>query len=239
MKLWLKRIAAAALIIAGIVLFWKHTAKLLDWPHLYPDYTQIHLENLLFLGLTLLAAALAWISAAYLLLNADQKLLRLLLPAAAFVLFLTAGGFCLTRTVGEIPCTYTTSLEVCKQEFRSNAFQVQGQSLYPPFASGEITSYARYQKGEVLAESLTRTFDRDGFYVEQRRLEQLCLEGFHPEEKPTARETVCYELSVDETLWQVLVDPWNKTVVYSRFYAADQLPSFAPHPTEPPAEPTA
>ena len=78
MKRWAKRIGAAALVLAGVLLYLRHLLQLLDWPHLYPDLGQLSMTNILFLGLTLLLLGLAWISAAYLLLNTKLGVLRLL-----------------------------------------------------------------------------------------------------------------------------------------------------------------
>ncbi len=229
-KLWAKRLGAAVLTLAGVVVYLIHAAKLLDWPHLYPDLSKVHLSNLIFLALTLLTLAFAWISAAYLLLNAKQKVLYLLLPALAFAVLLGASGFCLTHAVGEIPCTYTTSLAVCKEEFRSEAFRVDRLSLYPRSPTGEITAYAHYEKGDVLAESVTRTYDVDSFAKESKRVKKLGLESFLPKQKLAARETVCYVLTQDADSWQILVVPRTKSVVYTRFRSAEAVPAFAPQP---------
>ena len=142
MKIWIKRCAAAALIAAGVILFISHLRQLLNWSHLYPDLGQLRLDNLIFFGLTLLLAAFAWIAAAYLLLNAKERVPRLLIPAAAFVLLLTLSGLCATRAVGEIPCSYTDSLASFREEFDSQSFRVRGKALYPGYAMGELTAYA-------------------------------------------------------------------------------------------------
>ena len=234
MKVWIKRALGAALIIVGAVLFVHHIHKLLDWPHLYPDLRQFGLGNVVFLGLTLLLTAFAWIAGAYLLLNADKKLPHQLIPAAAFIILLTLGGLCATQAVGEIPCSYTGSLAACREEFDGESFRVRGKPLYPGFPLGELTGYARYEKGEVLAESVTRTYDQDGFVGEAARLEALGLDGFRFSQDPRERESTCYELRLGDSLWQVLLVPKNKTVTYSRFYLAEELPSFAPQPTEKP-----
>ena len=233
MKLWAKRIGAGLLVLAGVILYLSHLRQLLDWPHLYPDLGEFGTTNLLYLGLTLLLFGGAWISAAYLLLNTKLRMLRLLLPAAAFVLLLTLSGMCLTRGVGEIPCSYTSSLAACREEFDPASFRVRGKSLYQGFLTGELSAYAKYEKGEVLAESVTRSFDQDEFNGEAARLAALGLESFHPKQDTRERESSCYELRLGDTLWQVLVVPKTKTVTYSRFNRPDQLPSFAPHPTEP------
>lgn len=230
---WIKRICAAVLVLAGAVLFVRHGAQLLDWPHLYPDLGELGKRNLLFLGLTLVTAAAAWISAAYLLLNADGKPLRLLLPAGAFVLLLTLSGLCFTEAVGEIPCTYTTSLSVCREEFDPENLRVRDKSLYPREPQGELTAYARYEKGEVLAEQVVRSYDQDGFTAEAARLALLGVPSFHPPQDPREREITCYEFQLGDALWQVLVVPKTKTVTYSRYSFPDRLPSFAPQPTMP------
>ena len=228
---WIKRIFAAALVIAGAVFFVRHVGQLLNWPHLYPDLGELSKRNLLFLGLTLLALSAAWISAAYLLLNTDKGILHQLIPAACFILLLTGGGLSMTEAVGEIPCSYTTSLASCREEFQSEDFRVRGKPLYPTFPMGELTDYARYEKGEVLAESVTRTYTQDAFNDEAARLAALDLPSFHPPQDPREREITCYELRVGETLWQVLLVPKTKTVTYSRFSDTDRLPDFAPQPT--------
>lgn len=232
MKIWIKRALGAALIVAGAVFFVRHILKLLDWPHLYPDLRELGLTNVLFLGLTLLLAALAWIAGAYLLLNAEKKIPHQLIPAAAFILLLTLAGLTATRAVGEIPCSYTTSLAACREEFDSGAFRVRGKPLYPGYPMGELTGYARYEKGEVLAESVTRTYEQDGFVNEAARLEALGISGFRFSQDPRERESTCYELRVGDSLWQVLLVPKTKTVTYSRFNRAEELPAFAPQPTE-------
>jgi len=239
MKTWIKRILAAALVLAGAVLFIRHIRQLLDWPHLYPDLGQFGKENMLFLGLTLLTLCFSFIAAAYLLLNADGKVLGLLVPAAAFVLLLTLSGYCAGRAVGEMPCSYTSSLAACREEFDEHNFRVRGKPLYPGYPLGKLTGYARYEKGEVLAESLTRSYDQEGFVNESARLAAMELPSFRPPQDPREREVTCYELSLGDTLWQVLVVPKTKTVTYSRFNYPDQLPSFAPQPTQPQSSPAA
>ena len=235
MKIWIKRAAGLAIIAAGVVLFVRHVLGLLDWPHLYPDLRQFGLTNVLLLGLTLLLAAFAWIAGAYLLLNAEKKIPHQLIPAAAFIVLLTLAGLCATGAVGEIPCSYTTSLAACREEFDAGSFRVRGKPLYPGYAMGELTAYARYEKGEVLAESVTRTYDQEGFANEAARLEALRLSGFRFSQDPRERESTCYELRLGNSLWQVLLVPKTKTVTYSRFNGAEELPSFAPQPTEKPS----
>lgn len=237
MKTWIKRILAAALVLGGTALFVRHICQLLDWPHLYPDLSQFGKENLLFLGLTLLTAAFAYIAACYLLLNADGRILGLLVPTAAFVLLLTLSGYCVTRAVGEVPCSYTNSLAACREEFDEHSFRVRGKPLYPGYPMGKLTEYARYEKGEVLVESLTRTYDQEGFINESARLAAMDLPSFRPPQDPREREITCYEIRQGDTLWQVLVVPKTKTVTYSRFNFPDRLPSFAPQPTVPQTTP--
>ena len=236
MNTWIKRAGAAVIVAAGVVLLIRHAARLLDWRHLYPDLGQIGLTNLIFLGLTLLALAFAWISAAYLLLNAKERILRLLLPAAAFILLMTLCGLCMTRAVGEIPCSYTSSLSACREEFDGQSFRVRGKPLYPESLNGELTAYARYEKGETLAETVTRSFDQDGFSAERDRLAALGLEGTQYFPDPRERPNTLYELRIGDTLWQVLLVPKTKTVTYSRFNCADELPGFAPQPTQKPVQ---
>ena len=233
MKQWIKRVAGGLLVLAGAALFARHALRLLDWPHLYPDLGELGKENLIFLGLTLLALALAWISGAYLLLHREDRVLHLLIPAAAFVLLMSAGGLCLTRAVGEIPCSYTTSLEVCREEFDPEAFRVQGKALYPALPKGELTDYACYQKGEVLSETVTRSYDQEDFNIESARLAALGLTAFQPDQDPRERPITCYAFQMGDTLWQVLLVPKTKSVTYSRFNCVERLPSFAPQPTEP------
>ena len=231
MKTWIKRLIAGALVAAGVVFFVRHILKLLDWPHLYPDLGQLHLANILFLGLTLLLTAFAWIAAAYLLINADGKVVPLLIAAAAFALLLTLSGLCATRAVGEVPCSYTTSLASFREEFQERTFRVRGKPLYPIIPEGELTEYARYEKGEVLAESVTRSYDQDEFNKESQRLASLDVASVQLYMDPRERPNTLYELRLGDTLWQVLLVPKTKTVTYSRFYGADSLPSFAPQPT--------
>ena len=239
MKIWIKRAAGLAIIITGAVLFVRHVLKLLDWPHLYPDLRQFGAGNVAFLGLTVLLAAFAWIAGAYLLLNAEKKLPHQLISAAAFILLLTLSGLCATKAVGEIPCSYTSSLAACREEFDAGSFRVRGKPLYPGYPMGELTGYARYEKGEVLAESVTRSYDQDGFVNEAARLAALGVPGFRFSQDPRERESTCYELRLGDSLWQVLLVPKTKTVTYSRFNQAEELPGFAPQPTEKPgnAEP--
>ncbi len=232
MKLWTKRIAAALLIIAGVILFARHAKQLLNWPHLYPDLGQLGTGNLLFLGLTLFFVAFAWIAASYLLLNAKERVPHLLIPAAAFVILMTLGGLCLTRAVGEIPCTYTASVASYREDFDPEDFRVRGKSIYPGYALGELSGYARYEKGDTLAETVTRSYDQDGFVNESARLETLGLPAFRFVQDPREKEATCYQLTLGDTLWQVVLIPKTKTVTYSRFNRPDQLPSFAPQPME-------
>ena len=234
MKRWIKRAAAAAPVIAGVLLFVGHVRRLLDWPHLYPDLGQLGVGNLLFLGLTLLFVAFAWVAASYLLLNTHEGALHRLIPAAAFVLLLTLGGLCVTRAVGKVPCSYTTSLAACREEFDAQRFRVRGQPLYPEKPEGEVSSYASYEKGEVLAEQIVRAYDQQAFTRESARLAALGLPVFQLNQNPREREAACYELRLGDALWQILVVPKTKTVTYSRFNRPDQLPSFAPRPTEAP-----
>lgn len=233
MYTWLKRIGGAALVIAGLVLFVRHLRQLLDWTHLYPDLGRLSMSNILLLGLTLLFVAFAWIAGAYLLLNAEKPLPHQLIPAAAFVLLLTLGGLCLTGAVGEIPCSYTASLAAYREDFDPQSFRVRGHSLYPGYALGELTAYSRYEKGEALAESVTRSYDQDGFNAERSRLATLDVPSTEFYMDLRERPSTLYELRLGDTLWQVLLVPNTKTVTYSRFNCPEQLPSFAPQPTVP------
>ena len=234
MKTWIKRAGAVLLVAAGVVLLARHSLRLLDWKHLYPDLGQAGLGNLIFLALSLLTLAFAWIAAAYLVLNAGQRVLKLLIPAAAFILLMTLCGLCVTEAVGEVPCSYTSSLAACREELEPQSFRVRGKPLYPETLSGELTEYARYEKGAVLAESVTRSFDQDGFTAERDRLAALGLTGRTLYMDPRERPNTLYELRLGDTLWQVLLVPKTKTVTYSRFNQADKLPGFAPQPTEQP-----
>lgn len=232
MKLWFKRAVGLAMIAAALILLASHAKALLDWPHFYPDLGQVHLANLLFLALMLFALALAWISAAYLLLNCQKQILHFLIPAASFCLMIFVAWVSMTHAVGQIPCSYTDDPTACREEFRSGSFSVDGRALYPPFPSGELTSYARYEKGEVLAETLTRSYELEQFNAEAARVKALDLSVFRPEQDPREREVLCYQLVQGGTVWQVLVVPKTKTVTYSRFRHPEQLPSFAPQPSE-------
>jgi hypothetical protein len=234
MKTWIKRAGAVLLVAAGVVLLARHCLRLLDWKHLYPDLGQAGLGNLIFLALSLLTLAFAWIAAAYLVLNAGQRVLKLLIPAAAFILLMTLCGLCVTEAVGEVPCSYTSSLAACREELEPQSFRVRGKPLYPETLSGELTEYARYEKGAVLAETVTRSFDQDGFTAERDRLAALGLTGRTLYMDPRERPNTLYELRLGDTLWQVLLVPKTKTVTYSRFNQADKLPGFAPQPTEQP-----
>ena len=193
-------------MLAGLLLYVKHIHSLLDWPHLYPDLGKLGFGNVFFLGLTLVLAGFAWIAAAYLLLNA----------------------------VGEIPCSNTGSLAAFREDFDSESFRVRGKSLYPGFPMGELTGYSRYEKGEALAESVVRSYDQDGFVNESSRLAALDVPGVQYVTDPRERPTTLYELQDGELLWQVLLEPKNKTVRYSRFRLPEELPSFAAQPTEKP-----
>ena len=217
MKTWIKRAGAVLLVAAGVVLLARHSLRLLDWKHLYPDLGQAGLGNLIFLALSLLTLAFAWIAAAYLVLNAGQRVLKLLIPAAAFILLMTLCGLCVTEAVGEVPCSYTSSLAACREELEPQSFRVRGKPLYPETLSGELTEYARYEKGAVLAETVTRSFDQDGFTAERDRLAALGLTGRTLYMDPRERPNTLYELRLGDTLWQVLLVPKTKTVTYSRF----------------------
>ena len=234
MNVWYKRVGGAALVIAGLALYGKHIHSLLNWPHLYPDLGKLSFGNLFFLGLTLVLAAFAWIAAAYLLLNAKERILHLLIPAAAFGVLLLLSGFCAAKAVGDIPCTNTSSLAAFREDFDSESFRVRGKALYPGFPMGELTGYSRYEKGEVLAERVVRSYDQDGFANESSRLEALDVPGVRYVTDPRERPTTLYELRDGDLLWQVLLEPKNKTVSYSRFRLPEQLPSFAAQPTEKP-----
>lgn len=177
MNVWYKRVGGAALVIAGLALYGKHIHSLLNWPHLYPDLGKLSFGNLFFLGLTLVLAAFAWIAAAYLLLNAKERILHLLIPAAAFGVLLLLSGVCAAKAVGDIPCTNTSSLAAFREDFDSESFRVRGKALYPGFPMGELTGYSRYEKGEVLAERVVRSYDQDGFANESSRLEALDVPG--------------------------------------------------------------
>ena len=231
MKLWFKRAVGLAMIAAALILLASHAKALLDWPHFYPDLGQVHLANLLFLALMLFALALAWISAAYLLLNCDKGILHFLIPAAVFALLVYGSSLTLTRAVGELPCSYTSSLSVCREEFTETDFHVDGRALYPLSPEGELTAYARYEKGEALAESLTRSYEQEEFIRESNRLQRLNVTAFRPPQDPREREVLCYQTERDGTLWQVLVVPKTKTVTYSRFRCPELLPDFAPRPS--------
>ncbi len=232
MKLWIKRAAALVLIAVGALLLFHHGKQLLDWPHLYPDLGQMSKENLIFLALTLFTLAMAWIAGAYLLLNCEKGIVHFLIPAAALALLLFVCSLAMTKAVGDVPCTYTTSLASCREEFDAHDFRVDGRSLYPAEPEGELTAYARYEKGNVLAESLTRTYEQEDFMSESARLRTLNVYVFRPPQDYRDREILCYQVEQSGTLWQVLVVPKTKTVTYSRFRLTDSLPTFAPQPAE-------
>lgn len=233
MKLWLKRAAAIVLVAAGVILLYRHGKQLLDWPHLYPDLSKAGKANLVYLILTAFFAAMAWISAAYLLLNCEKPILHFLIPAAAFVLLMFLDSFTLTQAVGEIPCSYTSSLKDCREEFDDRSFLVDGRILYPQTPAGELTAYAHYEKGDALAESLTRSYEQEDFIREASRLQTLNISVFRPPQDPREREVLCYQLEQRGTVWQVLVVPKTKSVTYSRFCCPEQLPDFAPQPAAP------
>ena len=233
MNIWYKRAGGGLLVLAGLLLYVKHIHSLLDWPHLYPDLGKLGFGNVFFLGLTLVLAGFAWIAAAYLLLNAKERVLHLLIPAAAFAVLLLLSGVFATKAVGEIPCSNTGSLAAFREDFDSESFRVRGKSLYPGFPMGELTGYSRYEKGEALAESVVRSYDQDGFVNESSRLAALDVPGVQYVTDPRERPTTLYELQDGELLWQVLLEPKTKTVTYSRFNKVTQLPSFAPQPTQP------
>lgn len=232
MKLWIKRALALALIAAGAVLLFRHGKQLLDWPHLYPDLGEAGKENLVFLALTLFTLAMAWIAAAYLLLNCEKRIEHFLVPAAAFALLLFVCSLTMTKTVGTIPCTYTSALASCREDFDERDFRVDGRSLYPVEPKGELTAYARYEKEDVFAESLTRTYEQEDFISESARLQTLNVYVFRPPQDYREREILCYQVEQRGNLWQVLVVPKTKTVTYSHFRHTEGLPSFAPQPTE-------
>lgn len=232
MKLWAKRLGVGALVLVGLILYLMHAGKLLSLPHLYPDLSKIHLRNLIFSGLTVLSLAFAWIGASYLVLNAGERLLRLLLPALAFAGLLGLSALCMTQAVADVPCSFTRSLEVCKEEFNPDAYRIAELSLYPQLPTGKLSAYARYEKDGVFSEAITRTYDRDSFTEESNRVAALRLNAFLPPQAPAAQETVCYYLTEGESLWQILIVPKTKTVTYSHFIQADALPDFAPQPAE-------
>ena len=232
MKLWIKRGIALALIAVATVLLFQHARQLLDWPHLYPDLRNAGIHNLVYLALTLLAFAFAWISASYLLLNCEKKILHFLIPAAVFALMVFAASLSFTRAVGDIPCTFTDSLASCREEFKSEDYFVEGRPLYPPYPSGELTGFSHYEKGEALAESIVRSYETEEFVVETARLRTLKLSAFRPPQDPREREVLCYQIEQNGMIWQILTVPKTKTVTYSRFRHPEQLPSFAPQPSE-------
>lgn len=231
MKLWIKRVVGLVLIAAAVVLLFQHAKQLLDWPHLYPDLREASWKNLLYLALLLFAVAMAWISASYLLLNCDKPILHFALPAAAFALLALLAGYSMTQAVGKIPCSYTDTLASCREEFDAQEFRVAGKSLYPLYPSGELTSYARYEKDGAMAESLVRSYDQNQFIAEAARVRALNLSSFRPPQDAREREVLCYQIEQAGTVWQILVVPKTKTVTYSRFRQPELLPSFAPQPS--------
>ena len=232
MKLWIKRALALVLIAVGAVLLFRHGKELLNWPHLYPDLGEMSKQNLIYLALTLFTLAMAWIAGAYLLLNCQKGIVHFLVPAAAFALLVFVCSLTMTEAVGTIPCTYTSALASCREDFDDREFRVDGRPLYPAEPKGELTAYARYEKGDVLAESLTRTYEQEDFISESTRLKNLNVYVFRPPQDYREREILCYQVDRGNMLWQVLVVPKTKTVTYSRFRLADSLPAFAPQPTE-------
>ena len=230
MKQWIQRILALIIVLAGTIFFLSKVKALLDWPHLYPDLGQLHLRNLIFLGLTLLLVGAAWVAGAYLMLGRERKLWWLLVPLAAFGLLLFLGTLTVREAVGTIPCSYTTSMAAYREEFAPKDFRVNGENLYPLRHTGEVTAYARYEKGEVLSESVTITYEKEDFDAEARRLRRMRLSAFHP--KDTRDEVTCYVVEQDGATWQVLLTTKTKTVVYLRYTDPDRLPGFAPQPIQ-------
>ena len=236
MKLWFKRALAFALVAAGVFALLRHGKQLLDWPHLYPDLGRLGKENIVCLVLLVFALAMAWISAAYLLLNCEKSFPHFLIPAAAFAL-LTLGAYAaMTRAVGEIPCSYTDAIASCREEFDEKSFRVDGRALYPQTPLGKLSAYARYEKGEALAESITRSYEQEDFIAEVSRLQMLNVPSFRPPQDPREREVLCYQVDRGGAVWQVLVVPKTKTVTYSRFCQPEQIPDFAPQPSVPETE---
>ena len=228
-----RRFCVGALIFLGALFYLLHAGALLHLPHLYPDLSKLHLSNLILLGLAVLCLAFGWVVACYLALNAARPLQQLRRPALAFALLLACSALFLRLGAGNIPCSYTHALSACKTEFKPEAYQVNGLSLYPPQPTGRVTAYRRYEKDALLAESVTCSYNRDRFMAESQRISSLGLQSFLPPQARAAQETVCYYLSEEDCLWQLLISPKAKTVTYSRFIGAEFFPSFAPAPAEP------
>ena len=228
-----RRICVGALIFLGVLLYLIHARSLLRLPHLYPDLSKLHLSNLIALGLSVLCLAFAWIAACYLAFNPDQALRQLRLPTLSFVILLAFSALFLRLGIGDVPCSYTHSLTACKTEFHPEAYRVGNLSLYPEQPRGRISSYRRYEKDDLLAESVTCSYNRDNFMSESQRISGLGLQSFLPPQARAAQETLCYYISRDGCLWQVLVTPKTKTVSYSRFIGAETFPGLAPQPAQP------
>lgn len=226
MNPWIKRGAAAVLGLAGFWLLLRHLKQLLDWPHLYPDLGRLHVSNLVLGGLTLLLTALAWISLVYLFLNRERKLWPQILAGVSFGVLLLLAGVSMTGAVGDVPCSYTTSLSAYRQEFQTREYIYRGVNLCPFHPEGEISAYARYEKGEAKAERLTVSYEKENFDAEAARLRAMELPAIQLE-----NEEICYEIHQNNVTWQILVATKTKRVTYSRFQQTEELPGFAPTPT--------
>ncbi|MBQ1371744.1 MAG: hypothetical protein IIY70_02315 [Oscillospiraceae bacterium] len=231
-----RRLCVGALILLGVLFYVIHAWALLRLPHLYLDLGKLHLGNLISLGLSLLCLAFTWIAAWYLAFNPEEPVQQLKLPALGFSLLLVFSALFLRLGMGNIPCSYTHALSACKEEFRPENYQVGSLFLYPDQPGGRITAYRHYEKGDVMAETVTCSYNRDNFMAESQRVSELGLDSFLPPQARAAQETVCYYISQENCLWQVLVTPKSKTVSYSRFIGAEHFPSFAPQPAQPGSE---
>ena len=226
MNPWIKRGAAGVLGLAGFWLLLRHLRRLLDWPHLYPDLGRLHMGNLVLGGLTLLLTALAWISLVYLFLNRERKLWPQIAAGVSFAVLLLLAGVSMTGAVGDIPCSYTTSLSAYRQEFQTREYIYRGVNLCPFHPEGEISAYARYEKGEAKSERLTVSYEKEQFDAEAARLQAMGLPAIQLED-----EQICYEIRQNNVTWQILVAVKTKRVTYSRFQQTEELPDFAPTPT--------
>ena len=162
MNPWIKRGAAGVLGLAGFWLLLRHLRRLLDWPHLYPDLGRLHMGNLVLGGLTLLLTALAWISLVYLFLNRERKLWPQIAAGVSFAVLLLLAGVSMTGAVGDIPCSYTTSLSAYRQEFQTREYIYRGVNLCPFHPEGEISGYARDAMSWAVARGLVNGVSRDG-----------------------------------------------------------------------------
>lgn len=220
------------ILLAGIAVTVYFCRQSLRFPHLHLALSEISLKTVCYLAGLLLAAAFAVVAAEYLLFNLKDAFWKLLIPAFAFLVLLAGCVICFRCALRPLAYSYTDSPSDCEADFDPSRFQTPEGQLFPDPVTGTVTGYRLYRDGPLEAEIVTVTYELAPYYTEARRIQRMGLSGFEMGEERT-----CYELPLEDCLYQIDVNNETHQIFYRRFVQPEALPSYAPQPETEPEEP--